>query len=183
MKSPVESQLMEIMSIINIRQVIGMVENDHSRAIELQEIILREEEPVSRRAAWALDHFAELNPEIVRPLLPILISRLDEFKHPAFQRHILRMVTNCGIPDGDPGFLISHCFDYLNNSESPIAVKMFSMVILVKFVEKEPELIPELIETIENLMDEASPGIKNAGGKMLKHLQKMSKKHSLKRST
>ena len=60
---------------------------------------------------------------------------------------------------------------------------MFSMVILVKFVEKEPELIPELIETIENLMDEASPGIKNAGGKMLKHLQKMSKKHSLKRST
>ena len=71
-----------------------MVENDHSRAIELQEIILREEEPVSRRAAWALDHFAGLNPEIVRPLLPILISRVDEIEHSTSQRNILRVVNN-----------------------------------------------------------------------------------------
>lgn len=172
MNSVIESQLMEGMSIINIRQVLGMLELAPSKTKELQQIILRMEEPLSRRAAWALDHFAEIHPDIVKPLLPDLIAKIDDFNHPAYQRHILRIITNCGIPEGDPGFLISHCFDFLNSPSSPIAVKMFSMVILVQFVKKEPELIPELIETIESLMAEASPGIRNAGTKIIKQLQK-----------
>jgi hypothetical protein len=137
---------------------------------ELWDIYLAEEEPVSRKAAWILDTASEERPEWAEPYLPRLIPRLSGFGHDGLKRHGMRMISRLPFPPGSEGELLDVAFRWLISPDESVAVKMFCMLVLYRISENEPDILQELFDTIEFQMADATPGLRNIGGKMMQKI-------------
>lgn len=138
---------------------------------ELFELVIRNEEPYSRRAIWVFDACDEEYPGVAKPFLPHLIDKFDHFNHDGMKRHTLRILSRHQIPEDKEVKVIDFCFDMLRLFEAA-AIKVHAMQILYNISQKEPDLKPELYTAIELAMQEGTTGVKNRGAKMLKKLAK-----------
>lgn len=150
--------------------VADLVFNRPTLFTELWKIFIANEEPVSRRAAWVVDICSEKKPEWIAPLLPELIETFPGYGHDGLKRHSLRILSRSPLPAGKLGELASICFDWLLHREESVAVKMYCMEILYRISEMEPDLKPELADTITLQMVEGTPGIRSCGRRILKKL-------------
>ena len=139
---------------------------------ELWEIYLSAEEPVSRRAAWIIDTASEDKPEWVQPFLPALIGKLPGFLHDGLKRHGLRMIARLAFPNGTEGELLKISFDWLLSPRESVAVKMYCIQILYRLSETEPDILQELYDTIEFQIQDATPGFRSIGSKMMQQIDK-----------
>ena len=137
---------------------------------ELFQIYLKNEEPVSRRAAWVAQVVTEHHPEWLKPWLDVMVSKLESFTHDGMKRESLRMIVRIPFPPENLGYLITICFNWLTSGKESVAVKMFSMEILYRISQRQPEIKQELADSIEWRMQEESPGFKAHGKKLLKQL-------------
>jgi hypothetical protein len=139
---------------------------------EFVAIFLRDEEPVSRRAAWVVDTVSEKFPELLFPYLPVIVEKLSSFSHDALKRHSVRMLSRSPLPHEKLGPLMNICFDWLTSAMEPVAVKVWCMEILYRISQSEPDLRKELADSIEWRMEEETAGFRNRGMKILKKLNK-----------
>ncbi len=139
---------------------------------ELMEIYLRNEEPVSRRAAWVADTCSEKMPELMEPWLKKLAETLPSFDHDALKRHSLRILARSPLPEELTGYLINLCFTWLTVSSEAVAVKYYCMEILYRLSQDEPEIKKELADSIEWRLSEETPGFRVQARKILKKLSK-----------
>jgi hypothetical protein len=137
---------------------------------EFVAVYLRDEEPVSRRAAWVIDTVSQTMPELLLPYIPVIIEKLPTFSHDALKRHSVRMLSRSPLPSGQLGPLASICFTWLTSAREPVAVKVWCMDILYRITLYEPDLKKELAESIEWRMEEETEGFRNRGRKILKKL-------------
>ena len=138
---------------------------------KLFRLFARNEEPLSRRAAWVLDTVAENYPNLVEPYLNDIIELLPTFSHDGLKRHSMRILARSPLPSGGHlGELINISFEWLLSPQESVAVKVYCMEILYRVSQVEPELKKELADTIEWRLNEESAGFKNRGQKMLKKL-------------
>lgn len=138
---------------------------------ELFQAYTRNEEPLSRRAAWVVDTVAEKFPDLIEPHLNQIIEFLPKFDHDGLKRHSLRMLARSPLPAGEHiGALITICFDWLLSPNEAVATKIYCMEILYRISDVEPDLKMELADSIEWRMNEGSPGFKSKGRKILKNL-------------
>lgn len=134
-------------------------------------VFLRNEEPVSRRAAWVLDIVTEKRPELIGSHPDQIIAMLPVFTHDGLKRHSLHMLARSPLPSGDNlGALISICFDWLVSPKEAVAAKVYCMELLYRISQFEPDLKKELADSIEWRMHEETAGFKSKGQKMLKRL-------------
>jgi len=139
---------------------------------ELAAIYLRNEEPVSRRAAWVVDTVSEKLPELLSPYLSVIVEKLPYVSHDGLKRHSLRMLSRSPLPAGYLGPLINICFSWLTSAGESVAVKVYCMEILYRIAQSETELKKELADSIELRMHEETAGFRNRGMKILKKLYK-----------
>ena len=66
---------------------------------EVFDMVLRNEEPLSRRAIWVLDLASEEQPELMEPNLVKLFQALPNFKHDGLKRHSLRILNRYPISE------------------------------------------------------------------------------------
>jgi hypothetical protein len=137
---------------------------------ELVEIFLRNEEPVSRRAVWVVDTVAEKHPHLLDRYIEPIVEMLPGFTHDGLKRVSLRMLSRSPLPQNQLGGLMNLCFDWLVFPKESVAVKVYSMEILYRISQVEPELKKELADSIEWRIAEGTPGFKNRGMKTLKKL-------------
>jgi hypothetical protein len=137
---------------------------------ELVEIFLRNEEPVSRRAVWVVDTVTEKHPHLLDPYIEPIAEMLPGFTHDGLKRVSLRMLSRSPLPQNQLGGLMNLCFDWLVSPKESVAVKVYSMEILYRISQDEPELKKELADSIEWRIAEGTPGFKNRGMKTLKKL-------------
>jgi hypothetical protein len=138
---------------------------------ELFGIFASNRDPVSRRAAWVIDIVSETHPAFIEPHLGDLVDLLPGFTHDAPKRHSLRILSRSPLPDPERmGKLITICFDLLASRQSSVSEKVYSMELLYRFSEIEPDLRQELADTIEWRLEEETAGVKNRGRKLLKKL-------------
>jgi hypothetical protein len=140
---------------------------------ELFSVFMRNEEPVSRRAAWVIDTVTEKKPELLASHLRQIIDKLHSFSHDGLKRHSLRMLARSPIPSGDQmGELMTICFDWLLSPGESVSVKVYCMELLYRISQVEPDLKKELADSIEWRLNEETAGFKNRGQKLLKKLYK-----------
>jgi uncharacterized protein (UPF0262 family) len=84
----------------------------------------------------------------------------------------MRVYQWADIPEEIEGKLFDIAIRFLQDSEQPIAVKVFSMTAAHRVVERYPDLANELYEAIRQCMPHGSAGLKNRGNKTLKMLEK-----------
>jgi hypothetical protein len=137
---------------------------------ELVNFLLKNEHPVSWKAAWVADAVSEKRPDLLEPHLDEMIAGIESFNNDGVKREVLRMLSRCSFNESQMGSLISHCFNWLTSAKESVAVKMFSMEILYRISQQEPGIKEELTDSIEMRMPEESPGFRSHGKKILKHL-------------
>ena len=138
------------MSRANTDFVRDIVLNNEGYFDILFQIVIKNEEPVSRRAIWSLDYCTEHSPNLLTDTQKqLLIDNIYNFSHEGLVRHSLRIIARYEISEAYAGKLVNICFDLLLNPKSSIASKAWCMDILYKFSLKETAIIPELIAAIE----------------------------------
>lgn len=165
-----EDLLLREQSRANTNQVIEIVMARPVLFEDLWDLLLHNQDPLSRRAAWAADYCAELNPEFLENKIELLSSKVVEFSSDGLKRHSLRMLSRSPMPEENLGILADACFNWLQSASESVAVKMYSMVILHRISESIPEIRRELFDIIEIQMQDATPGFRNIGHKIMKKL-------------
>ena len=136
-------------------RIVRWVGTDKKRFAELVNLFLRGEYRVTQRISWSLSIVAELHPELVKPHLGKLIAQINApGLHVAVARNTLRFLQFVDIPKRYQGKLVDTCFGFLLKSDSPIALRVFSMTVLQRIAAEEPELVREIREAVKSVMSE-----------------------------
>lgn len=114
----------------------------------------------------------EKHPEWITGLLEDLVDCIPSFDHDGLKRHSLHILSRSPLPENKLGEIADFCFEWLLKQGEAVATKMYSMEILYRISELEPDLKPELADTIRMQMIEGTPGIKCSGRRILERLGK-----------
>lgn len=139
---------------------------------ELVRIYLGNENEASRVAAWATDLIVEQHPEWIHSYIEEMTAALPRFRHDAFKRHTLRMLMRLPLPVEGLGTLLRVCFDWLVRPHEAAAQKVYAMELLYRVYLTEPDLGPELADSIRWRMDEETPGFRCKAEKILKKISR-----------
>jgi hypothetical protein len=154
-------------------RIVSWIGTDAVRFRKLMDLFLRGEYVVAQRSAMAVGLCADRPPALVRPYIGRMIARMDEpGVHIAIRRCVVRMLQCVEIPPGLLGKVATQCFRYLSSGDSPVAVKAFSMAVLGRIAEKEPDLGRELRLVIEQQLPHGSSGFRSCAAHVLKGLRK-----------
>jgi hypothetical protein len=144
---------------------------------ETMELVYRDESPISMRAAWVANFVVEKHSFLVKPHIEKLAKILPQAKVDGVKRLALKMLMDSiyELPEDIFGELADTCFTFAEDPNQAIAVRAFSLDILLKVLETYPEIKPELIAVMESMMPDGSRGLKNKCYKTIKKLKGMSR--------
>lgn len=155
-------------------KITGWIGDNPERFSQLLDIFLHDEYSVVQRSAMVLGYTAEKYPEMVKPYLPKLINRLyDNDIHVAVKRNVIRMLQTIPIPRKLQAKVMNKCFEYLSDPNETVAVRCFSMTVLVKLAEKYPEIKNEVSASINISVKNSTAGYRARAKKELKQLEAM----------
>lgn len=157
----------------------------------LDSCFLREKSPVAFRAAWVLEHVEVSAPSLFLPYFPEFIRRLPEQKNQSCQRHFTKILLHftrpqashtykqalAAIPDWEP--LVEVVFEWLINSQTPVAVKVNCLEVLLYLSIEFPWIKEELQAQTEFYLRDGSPAMQSRGRKILKAVQAKRLPHRL----
>lgn len=154
-------------------KIVNWVGNSQRRFDELAGLFMSGEYRVVQRAAWPVSYFAHLHPKLVLKHLAAFIDILEKKDvHPAVHRNIVRLLQEAEVPENLQGRLMNACFRFVEDPETPVAVKAFSLTVLEKLAYQYPEIKPELKTIIEDRWAFETPAFRSRGRKILKAMEK-----------
>lgn len=122
---------------------------------------------ITQRSAYPLSICVERYPGLILPHLSQALRFLSTPNiHQAVKRNTLRILKFIEIPKRYHAKIISICFDYLQSKSESIAVKAFSITVLLKIIDKQPALLNELRIIVEDQLPYASPGFVSSAKKL-----------------
>ena len=140
---------------------------------EVVSIIINGNKHEAFMASWVLQYAAIRKPEWFYQHLPMLLKSIENKPNESVQRCIARVLWKTTLPEKQIGLIAKKCFEWLENKKGTIASKAFSIHILSKIIDHEPELCHEVKDITESILPYASPGITNAANKLLNKIRKM----------
>lgn len=168
--------LIENRSKANIIKIVDYVLADKSHVQKLVSLVFDKDDNVSFRASWATIHLFEKDMKLIYPYLDRFVKHLSSYSiTDSVKRNILRSLQFVTLPEELQGQAADICFKFLSSNDEPIATRAFSIKVLENLCTQHPDLISELTLTIEDLLPNASSGLKNRGEHTLKRLRKLSK--------
>ena len=153
-------------------KIAAYIGKDTQRFAQLMELFLHGEYRITQRAAWVVGQCALTHPTLIQPYLAVLISNLREPVHDAVKRNTVRILQHIPIPEALWGELTDICFGFLTDAKTAIAIKVFSMTILLHIAQQMPDLKHELKLVIEEQLPHGSSGFISRAQKVLKALEK-----------
>lgn len=155
-----------------IRVYIGL---NNERLQELMDCFFSNEYRTSQRSAMVVSDIFDHHPLFIEPYLFQLIDNLNNpNQHIAIKRNTLRILQFVTLPEDRISGLFDTCLTYIIAAYEPIAVKAFSMGVLLNICKLFPELKQEVIPVLEiELERNENPGIVSRGNKVLKTLRKL----------
>lgn len=140
---------------------------------ELMLLFQGKNQHISNYAGWIISYLGENNQQLIKKHLPIIIQKLEnDDNNSAMIRNVFRTLQFVDIPQKQEGYVLTKGFEFLNNNNSPIAVKVFAMTVVFNLSVKYPEIQKELKLSLENQLEHASAGFKSRATKILKKLTK-----------
>ncbi len=168
-----ETEILYEHSRRQVNKIADWVGNDKRRFGELMNLLLHGDYRLTQRSAWVVSECAQRHPGLITPWFKQLWARAEEAGvHIAVRRNVLRILERTEIPNALLGRVVSRCFDYLNSENETIAVRVYSMMILLHASHCEPELRNELRAAIETMLPNAGPAVRARARMVLKKLDK-----------
>lgn len=125
---------------------------------QLMQLAFSHQMPACWRAAWMMDYLAETKPTLPEPHIVSLWEEMAGDHPDGVKRSILRTLSRHEIPEDLLGMAADLCLDWLQKESVPVAIKAYSMDILLHVARRYPELAQEFITIIENQLPYGSGG-------------------------
>ncbi len=165
-----EVLLMQQLSRRHMEYVAHCIGNNEKEFAALMSIVFHGKSPVIQRAAWAMDACLEKYPELIIPYADALMDTLPQFTNDGVKRQIVKALAERDIPESHEGQMTDLCFQWLQSSTIPVAIKVHCMQILANITAKYPGLAAELSTVIREQIPRNSVGFASRGKKILKQL-------------
>jgi hypothetical protein len=166
----IEKEILAVRSKEQVAKLVKWVGKDKMRFQKLMELFLHGEDPLAKKSAWIVGHCAESNPELVSPWLKPMINKMQEPEvHDAVKRNVVRILQFVDIPRRLQGIVANLCFELISSIDEPIAVRTFSMTVLAKIAQEEPDLKKELEIAVRQMLPYATPAFRVRAKKVLKN--------------
>jgi hypothetical protein len=154
-------------------RIVDYIGKDKTRFAVLIELFFKGEYRITQRAAWPLSYCVREHPELIRPYFKRLLDNLARKDiHVAVIRNTVRLLQDVEIPRRYHGQVMSRCFDFVQQPETPIAVKVFSLTILAGLAADYPDIRGELKLLIEEQWDQATPAFHSRAKAALKTMER-----------
>jgi hypothetical protein len=166
-----EEQLIESSrELIDI--IVGDIGNDQAKFDKIMALVYKDEKQVSMRAAWVAFLAYERHPKLVRKHKTRLFKALQTTKVDGVKRAVLKILYDLmdELPEDEFGKLADLAFSWAGDPGQAIAVRAFSIDILLKVTKSYPDISPELIAVLQGIIPDGSRGLKNKCKKLLKEL-------------
>jgi hypothetical protein len=152
-------------------RIVAYIGDDKERFAVLIELFFKGEYRITQRAAWPLSYCVRHHPELITPYYRQLLDNLGRKDiHVAVVRNKVRLLQDVSIPKRWHGRVMSICFDFTGDVETPIAVKVFALTILSNLSKDYPAIRSELKLIIEEQWERATPAFRSRARKILKGL-------------
>ena len=139
---------------------------------KLWAIIRTAEPPLPQRAAWAMDHTLERQPELLNTILDDAVAVLLQPQHDAVYRMLLKGFDRLpSLPEDHQGVLYDRAIRWILDPKAGVAVRVFSISLAAKIAAGIPELEEEVCLTIESQLEFGSAGFRSRGRKVLKRFR------------
>jgi hypothetical protein len=137
---------------------------------ELMELSFSGKPKISMRASRVATLCVEKYPFLIEPYLDKIIYSLPDDE--SIRKNFLKVLAEAELKFSEDqlGYLFDNCFEMLISDKSSIATKVYTMQILYKISQIEPDLKIELISAIEEQVPKGSSGVKYFGRAILKKL-------------
>lgn len=131
--------------------------------------------PYAWRAAWALAHLNEQAPGMLVGLSHDVQQLFLSTSSYSIKRELLKVLRSQPLPDGDVGGeLLDVCFTLSQSGVAPVGLRMYALDMVYRFCVVYPELKPELVAVLEDIVAEPpSVGIKGWAKRLLQQLAKL----------
>jgi hypothetical protein len=150
-------------------RIVAYIGDDEERFAHLIQLFFKGEYRITQRAAWPLSYCVRNHPGLIAPYYRQLLDNLGRKDiHVAVIRNTVRLLQDVSIPKRWHGRVMSLCFDFVAEPETPIAVKAFSLSILSNLSKDYPEIRSELKLIIEGQWEQATPAFRSRARRILK---------------
>ena len=151
----------------HIAEIAGYIGNDKNLIKELIECYFSTDLKVASRASWIAGYAGIANPGLFTPYVSKIINGFDkDLFNDTLKRNSLRLLMELKISKRFHGKLMNKCFEYLESSDAPPAVKANAMSILDNLSKLYPEIRSELKLIIDSRFSIESPAFKSRAGKI-----------------
>jgi hypothetical protein len=152
-------------------EIVDYVNGNPNRFKELVEIYLKGPFRITQRAAWPLSIAVEKWPYLIDPHLKNILKLVRKPEvHDAVKRNTMRLLQFIEIPKRLHGDVADLCFMYLQNPKVGVAIRVFSMTVLHKIVQDQPDLKKELKIILEDQLPYGTAAFKSRAVKVLRSL-------------
>lgn len=167
----IEVEILKEHSKRQTMKITHWVGNNEKRFARLMTVFLTAEYRVVQRSSWIISLCGERYPRLIGPWVSQLVKRAGEKNvHDAVKRNVVRVFQFVEIPPSHQGKVVNLCFNFLQDVKAPIAVKAFSMTVLLNISQSQPDLKHELRLVIEQMLPYGSAGIHSRAKKVLTQL-------------
>lgn len=143
------------------KEEIGtLVGPDPERYSALVEMAFSREMPLCWRAAWIIDYLSEVDPWLAEPHIGRIWNEIPAAHPDGVTRSALRLLARYDIPEEKQGIATDLCLDWLQKEAVPVAIKVYSMELLLNIAKIYPELAGEFILVLEEQAPINSAGFK-----------------------
>jgi hypothetical protein len=169
---PIEEILLDFKSNRNYKYSASLIAQNDYYIEDLLKYSLTSTYPYPQYSSWLLTHVTENYFDKVLPFHSRIIDTFLACKEPSTQRNLCNVLTRFPKIEYRDGELLNAYFDFLQNSETKVALKVYSMYQIVPFLKTYPEIKSEFKGIIEAGMQRETAAFVAAGRKVLKQLAK-----------
>lgn len=161
----------------NIDKIAALIGDDQDLFDKAVALSFSEPYPLNMRASWAISHCCDKSPTYIQPHLDKIVLNLNASVVAGVKRNYIRIFAKQGDFSNmeQLGRLIDLCFEFFNDPTEAIAVRVFCLDVLLKVGKTEPDLIPEIIQSIEFNQEFFSAGLKSKSKNVITKLSKFQK--------
>jgi hypothetical protein len=150
----------------------GLVAAQPTLIPDLLTLCLETKYPFPQYSSWLLAHVADKYKELLAEFQPQLMDIVFQSPDQSVQRNISGALLNFPRIVYKEGEWLELLFQFLQDPQFKVALKSYSMQLIVGFLEDYPELKNELKSILESGMEEGSPAYRAGARKVLNHLEK-----------
>jgi hypothetical protein len=169
-----EAKLVDSSRII-ADMLVNDIDHDQVKFNEMFDLAMRDEYPLSMRAARIISLCAERYVDLVQPHISAMINSLQQIKVEGVKRGFLKIFAESPVMlnEDETGLLTDMAFNYLSNQQEAIAVRYYCIDILLKVAGQYPEIGNELSSVLNSLPDDSASGLKAKCTQALKVLKRI----------